>query len=103
MLTHKDSEYTPHSLMAVLTPPYDETALITSFLDSGTELPLGAIAYAAGPNALRSLGGLVAILTRSPWTIPCIALPAGERLEEAVLQQLDALRDRLAVVDPDAP
>lgn len=102
MLTNSDSEYKRYASIGVLTPPYEETAPITPFTHSGTELPLGAVVYAVGTSVMESLGGLTATLVRSPWTIPCIVLAAGERLERALLDQLDTLRDRLAILDAEA-
>src|SRR5256886_13880700 len=90
------------SELVSLAPPYRTCASISS-LKRGESLPLGSLVLGRGDTTIAVLAELTALSYRSPWAIPCLAVPAREEVLKPLLMLVTELRDRLAPVPPRAP
>lgn len=85
------------SEIVALAPPYG-TPLSVSSLASAESLPLGTIVWGKGDATIAVLAELTALSYRSPWAIPCLAVPPREAIHKHLLLLVTELRDRLVVV-----
>src|SRR5690349_3384000 len=85
------------SQLVALAPPYRTHASLSS-LESGESLPLGSVVLGKGDSTIAVLAELTALSHRSPWAIPCLAVPAREEILKPLLMLVTELRDRLVLV-----
>src|SRR2546430_6059711 len=90
------------SELVSLAPPYRTCASISS-LKRGESLPLGSLVLGRGDTTIAVLAELTALSYRSPWAIPCLAVPAREEVLKPLLMLVTELRDRLVLVAPRVP
>src|SRR5437879_13653375 len=90
------------SELVALAPPYRTCGSIWS-LERGESLPLGSVVLGRGDATIAVLAELTALSYRSPWAIPCLAVPAHEEILQPLLLLGTALRDRLVLVARGAP
>src|SRR5438876_1022247 len=90
------------SELVALAPPYRTCASISS-LERGASLPLGSLVLGRGDTTIAVLAELTALSYRSPWAIPCIAVPACEEILKPLLMLVTELRDRLVLVTRGVP
>jgi len=89
------------SELVSLAPPYRTCASISS-LKRGESLPLGSLVLGRGDTTIAVLAELTALSYRSPWAIPCLAVPAREEVLKPLLMLVTELRDRLVLVPREA-
>src|SRR6266480_6421522 len=73
------------SELVALAPPYRTCASISS-LKRGESLPLGSLVLGRGDTTIAVLAELTALSYRSPWAIPCLAVPAREEVLKPLLR-----------------
>src|SRR2546429_4099920 len=59
---------------------------------------LGSLVLGRGDTTIAVLAELTALSYRSPWAIPCLAVPAREEVLKPLLMLVTELRDRLLLV-----
>src|SRR2546429_8734173 len=64
---------------------------------------LGSLVLGRGDTTIAVLAELTALSYRSPWAIPCLAVPAREEVLKPLLMLVTELRDRLLVGAPGVP
>jgi hypothetical protein len=89
------------SELVALAPPYRTCGSIWS-LERGESLPLGSVVLGRGDATIAVLAELTALSYRSPWAVPCLAVPAHEEILQPLLMLVTELRDRLVLVARDA-
>jgi hypothetical protein len=90
------------SELVALAPPYRTCGSIPS-LERGESLPLGSVVLGSGDATIAVLAELTALSYRSPWAIPCLAVPAREEILQPLLMLVTELRDRLVLVARGVP
>ena len=90
------------SELVALAPPYRTCGSIWS-LQRGESLPLGSVVLGRGDATIAVLAELTALSYRSPWAIPCLAVPAHEEILQPLLMLVTELRDRLVLVARGVP
>src|SRR5256884_9319518 len=64
---------------------------------------LGSLVLGRGDTTIAVLAELTALSYRSPWAIPCLAVPAREEVLKPLLMLVTELRDRLGPGPPRVP
>jgi hypothetical protein len=90
------------SELLALAPPYRAHTSVSS-LESGDSLPLGSIVLGKGESTIAVLAELTALSYRSPWMVPCLAVPPREQILQPLLMLVTELRDRLVLVARGVP
>ena len=85
------------SELVALAPPYRAHTSVSS-LESGDSLPLGSVVLGKGDTTIAVLAELTALSYRSPWMVPCLAVPPREEILQPLLMLVTELRDRLVLV-----